>query len=62
MSIEMPRTPELSVRPIHDTDRSAWEPLWLGYNEFYQRTVSSEVTEFTWKRLITRVLAGLRCK
>lgn len=51
-NLERP-SPEISIRPIRDTDRAAWEQLWFGYNEFYQRTISPEVTEFTWKRLTT---------
>lgn len=40
------------IRPINTGDRAAWDPLWAGYLAFYETTVSADVTEFTWKRLI----------
>jgi GNAT superfamily N-acetyltransferase len=45
--------PELEIRAITDADRELWEPLWLGYLDFYENTLPQEVTEFTWKRLTT---------
>jgi GNAT superfamily N-acetyltransferase len=43
--------PELIVRAITSADYRLWEPLWLGYLEFYEKTVPEKVTEFTWKCL-----------
>lgn len=51
---------ELIIRPIGINDREAWEPLWKGYLEFYEKIIPQETTEFTWKRLTTtRELEGL---
>jgi GNAT superfamily N-acetyltransferase len=44
---------DLVIRPINAADRAAWEPLWDGYLAFYERTISPDVTDFTWKRLTT---------
>ena len=42
------------VRPIEESDLDGWRPLWDGYNEFYERTgdsaLSEEVTSTTWER------------
>jgi GNAT superfamily N-acetyltransferase len=46
-------TLELSIREIMSADRKLWEPLWLGYLDFYEETIPQEVTEFTWTRLTT---------
>ncbi len=47
-------TDALTVRPITPTDREAWEPLWNGYNAFYQRTdataLAHEITDTLWSR------------
>ena len=33
---------DLTIRPIVDRDRLAWEPLWAGYLSFYERTIAAE--------------------
>lgn len=38
------------VRPIERKDRAQWEPLWAGYNTFYERTIPAAITETTWGR------------
>ena len=39
------------VRPLRAEDREQWQPLWDGYNLFYDRpSFPSEVTEVTWNR------------
>ena len=40
-----------TIRPIQDTDRDAWLPLWLGYNAFYRNEPAEEVTQATFRRL-----------
>lgn len=45
--------PEIEIRAITSVDRQLWEPLWLGYLAFYEKTVPQEVTELTWDRLTT---------
>jgi GNAT superfamily N-acetyltransferase len=44
---------EIRVRPLSETDKDAWLPLWQGYLTFYESSVSDEVTETTWRRLLS---------
>ena len=45
----------LTVRPIASADRAAWEPLWAGYNAFYDRAgptaLAPGITQTLWERL-----------
>jgi GNAT superfamily N-acetyltransferase len=47
--------PALLVRPIAPSDRAAWEPLWAGYNAFYDRVgptaLAPAITQALWERL-----------
>jgi GNAT superfamily N-acetyltransferase len=43
---------ELTIRPLIDSDRAAWEPLWQEYVAFYKSLMPSEVTELTWRRFL----------
>jgi GNAT superfamily N-acetyltransferase len=47
--------PALLVRPIAPPDRAAWEPLWAGYNAFYDRVgptaLAPAITQALWERL-----------
>lgn len=41
----------ISIRPIERSDREQWQPLWDGYNLFYERPeFSPQVTNVTWSR------------
>ena len=40
------------IRPIVDADFEQWLPLWTGYNTFYKRTLSEEITRRTWARFL----------
>jgi GNAT superfamily N-acetyltransferase len=42
----------VTIRPLTRADRSQWEPLWRGYLAFYKTSVSDEVTETTFARLL----------
>jgi GNAT superfamily N-acetyltransferase len=42
----------LDIRELKETDKDRWLELWAGYLEFYKSNLSTEQTEFTWKRLI----------
>ena len=42
----------LDIRPLGNTDRPAWEPLWAGYLTFYGASLAPEVTDTTWARLM----------
>jgi GNAT superfamily N-acetyltransferase len=45
---------DIAVRPIAESDRAAWEPLWAGYNAFYDRAgataLAPEITQVLWQR------------
>jgi GNAT superfamily N-acetyltransferase len=39
------------MRPLRPEDREQWQPLWDGYNMFYERpNLPREITEATWDR------------
>lgn len=41
------------VRPLEARDRAQWQPLWDGYNLFYERPdFSPQITEVTWARFL----------
>lgn len=48
----MPTSSKITVRPLVETDRAGWEPLWQGYLDFYGTTLAPSITEATWRRLI----------
>jgi GNAT superfamily N-acetyltransferase len=39
------------IRPVGPDERAAWEPLWQGYQAFYEVALSDETTAVTWARL-----------
>jgi GNAT superfamily N-acetyltransferase len=39
------------IRPVGVDERAAWEPLWKGYQAFYEVALSDETTTVTWARL-----------
>ena len=42
---------DMIVRPLRLEDREQWQPLWDGYNLFYERpNFPNEITEVTWAR------------
>jgi GNAT superfamily N-acetyltransferase len=41
---------KLIVRSADPADFSRWEPLWEGYNRFYERALPAEITQITWSR------------
>lgn len=40
----------ITVRPLLPDDRTAWEPLWAGYQRFYEASIPPEATDATWWR------------
>ena len=41
------------VRPLRPGDREQWQPLWDGYNLFYERpNLPDEITETSWQRFL----------
>jgi GNAT superfamily N-acetyltransferase len=39
------------IRTIRADERADWEPLWKGYQAFYQVAIPDETTTVTWARL-----------
>ena len=39
-----------TVRPLRQSDRAAWEPLWAAYQRFYEVAIPPETTDLTWNR------------
>ncbi len=44
----------LAIRPFAAQDESRWREMWDGYNTFYKRTVSEEITANTIKRFLDK--------
>lgn len=42
----------ITIRPIVESDRDAWHRLWTAYLEFYETSVTPEVYEVSFKRLL----------
>ena len=49
----MPASNDITVRPLAPDDRAEWEPLFRGYLEFYKSSLSDDVIEETWQRLMS---------
>ena len=47
-------TDAVNIRAIAESDRAAWEPLWAGYNAFYDRAgptaLAPAITQTLWLR------------
>lgn len=41
-----------TIRPAIAVDRKQWDPLWQGYLQFYESTLSAEVTDTLWQRIL----------
>lgn len=41
----------MKIRELTASDFAGWLPLWRGYLEFYESTVSEKTTQTTWHRL-----------
>ncbi len=42
----------LTIRPLTANDKPVWHELWQGYLTYYRTTITAEVTELTWNRLM----------
>ena len=47
------------IRALAENDRSEWEPLWRGYQEFYKAEIPAEVTDLTWRRFVDERIVGI---
>ncbi len=45
-------TQDFALRPIAQDDKDAWRALWAGYLDYYETTVSAEVYNTSFNRLI----------
>jgi GNAT superfamily N-acetyltransferase len=45
------RSTEIVIRPVGTDERAAWEPLWKGYQTFYEVALSGETSDVAWARL-----------
>jgi GNAT superfamily N-acetyltransferase len=43
---------KVEIRPLRPDERADWEPLWRGYLDFYNTSVSKETYDTTWARLL----------
>jgi GNAT superfamily N-acetyltransferase len=46
--------PGIQTRSVVQADRPRWEPLWEGYNRFYERKLPADITDKTWSRFLDR--------
>ena len=42
----------IAVRPLHADERDAWQPLWKGYQEYYETNLD-DTTDSLWQRLMS---------
>lgn len=47
------------IRTITASDRAAWDVLWAGYLEFYQADVPPEISDATFRRILSGAFIGL---
>jgi GNAT superfamily N-acetyltransferase len=43
--------PSIAVRPLAESERAEWEPLWRGYLDFYKTSLPPRMYDLTWRRL-----------
>ena len=44
-------TDQVAIRPLRIDERADWEPLWKGYQLFYETDLPDSTTAVTWARL-----------
>jgi len=45
----------IEITPLRQSDRSAWQPLAVGYNTFYERVMPDATYDHVWRRLMGRL-------
>jgi len=50
----------MPIRNVRPEDRATWEPLWKGYQDYYQVDLT-ETTDDTWQRLMAPPADGPFC-
>jgi GNAT superfamily N-acetyltransferase len=43
-------TANVTIRPVGEDERRAWDPLWSGYLDFYKTALAQDVSDLTWTR------------
>src|SRR5882724_7071995 len=51
--------PSISTRPLRPEDRASWDAMWSGYLAFYDTHLAAEITDDTWRRVLSGELIGL---
>lgn len=46
----------MNIRPIAQSDKAQWLPLWQGYQTFYKVAIAESVTDLTWERFFDGVV------
>jgi GNAT superfamily N-acetyltransferase len=41
---------QITIRPVGEDEREAWNPLWAGYLAFYKSALTREISDLTWQR------------
>jgi len=41
----------LEIRPLKPSDKPSWSALWQGYLDFYETSLSDDLTQSLWRRL-----------
>src|SRR5689334_17709392 len=53
----------IEITPLKPDDRTAWQPLAVGYNTFYERTLPDATYDHVWRRLMDgKELNGLAAR
>ena len=53
----------IEITPLRADDRNAWQPLAVGYNSFYERTLPDATYDHVWQRLMAaQELHGLAAR
>ncbi|MBI2737472.1 MAG: GNAT family N-acetyltransferase [Rhodospirillales bacterium] len=53
----------IEITPLRQDDRAAWQPLAVGYNTFYERTMPDATYDHVWRRLMEgKELHGLAAR
>jgi GNAT superfamily N-acetyltransferase len=43
-------TGSISIRPVGEDEREAWNPLWAGYLAFYKTALTGDISDLAWQR------------
>lgn len=54
-------TNEIAIRPLVEADKTDWRRLWTAYLDFYDTTVSEEVYETSFARLLSDEVGEYKC-